>query len=796
MYQRTEVAGAPHLLGLRAIILVLLGGALLWLAPEAGAQEAWLDEDFEGGTEGVFDSGWGISPTSDGHVGAGLISRIPRGDHWGSSAWWYTDDHIGDEPEEMWLRYWLRFPAGFQVREGERGKLPGFGGLYSGNCRGGDPSTSSDPCWSARMMFSHVHNDPERPSFPYDPDGVTRIGFYPYLLDDSGRGKPGQVMPWDVDVATLEHDRWYCVEAHVEMNTPGRSDGVLEGFVNGRQAFSKTDAVFRRSDEGNLAVRSVWFDVYYGGSATSPTSNSISFDSLAAGPSRIGCNDASDVEGQFIDDDDSVFQGDIEQLAASGITKGCNPPQNTWFCPDDPVTRGQMAAFLHRALADRMDVTVPPVPDSPPDLWGMASSTFYTRVMDDMAEAGAPLDALVVRYPIDETSGDKDWLATGSDDNPNKWVPMQLGRIWEGGVTPYIQVTANDLPRLAGGGSDARVDNMLAAFGSYLDNNQGSRLILDILPEANRVETGYGDDPDRFRTAFRSLAEKARSRLGGDRVRIAFSGHMTMSSDRFDHRERPPGAFSLWWPGADAVDLAAIHGAASSAAYDPAGFYGPALDSMIEATGGSVPVVIGLAGAPDDPSGAAQTEFLSRLAGLSSTHPVMVGVMWEDTASGDRDLRITAPSVSAGLDVATAATRTGGLDWLFSEEADRWSRDRRASVPFGDSLDSVFSDSIRWLSASGVTRGCDPPANTLFCPQDAVTRGQMAAFLVRALGLPESSATFSDTVEHVFSGDVSALAGAGITRGCNPPSNTRFCPDEPVTRAQMAAFLVRAGLAG
>lgn len=50
--------------------------------------------------------------------------------------------------------------------------------------------------------------------------------------------------------------------------------------------------------------------------------------------------------------------------------------------------------------------------------------------------------------------------------------------------------------------------------------------------------------------------------------------------------------------------------------------------------------------------------------------------------------------------------------------------------------------------------------------------------------------------DHVFAVDVSTLADAGITKGCNPPKNDRFCPDAPVTRGQMAAFLVRAGLAG
>ena len=51
----------------------------------------------------------------------------------------------------------------------------------------------------------------------------------------------------------------------------------------------------------------------------------------------------------FIDDDGSIFEGDINRLAAAGITKGCNPPINDRYCPDSTVTRGQMAAFLHRA---------------------------------------------------------------------------------------------------------------------------------------------------------------------------------------------------------------------------------------------------------------------------------------------------------------------------------------------------------------------------------------------------------------------------------------------------------------
>ncbi len=109
-----------------------------------------------------------------------------------------------------------------------------------------------------------------------------------------------------------------------------------------------------------------------------------------------------------------------------------------------------------------------------------------------------------------------------------------------------------------------------------------------------------------------------------------------------------------------------------------------------------------------------------------------------------------------------------------------------------DSIDSVFAADIMWLASEGISRGCNPPFNDLFCGDDPVTRGQMAAFLSRALVLPDGDASFSDTVGHVFAADAARLAAAGSARGCNPPANDRFCPDEVVTRGQMAAFLSRA----
>ena len=108
---------------------------------------------------------------------------------------------------------------------------------------------------------------------------------------------------------------------------------------------------------------------------------------------------------------------------------------------------------------------------------------------------------------------------------------------------------------------------------------------------------------------------------------------------------------------------------------------------------------------------------------------------------------------------------------------------------------SVFVDDIVWLAEEAITEGCNPPDNDLFCPEDIVTRGQMAAFLVRFLGLTGDVGgnTFTDDNDSIFEDDIAKLAAAGITRGCNA-AGTEFCPDGSVTRGQMAAFLRRASL--
>ncbi len=113
---------------------------------------------------------------------------------------------------------------------------------------------------------------------------------------------------------------------------------------------------------------------------------------------------------------------------------------------------------------------------------------------------------------------------------------------------------------------------------------------------------------------------------------------------------------------------------------------------------------------------------------------------------------------------------------------------------FVDDDGSTFEADIDKLGTAGVTRGCNPPINDRFCPNQLVTRAQMAAFLVRAYKLPDTGVSnlFVDDDGSTFEADIDKLGSAGVTRACNPPTNDRFCPNQYVTREQMAAFIRRA----
>ncbi len=164
-----------------------------------------------------------------------------------------------------------------------------------------------------------------------------------------------------------------------------------------------------------------------------------------------------------------------------------------------------------------------------------------------------------------------------------------------------------------------------------------------------------------------------------------------------------------------------------------------------------------------------QIEFLFEIGTTRGCNPPL-----NDRYCPDRI--ITRGELAAFLTRTLELTDDGGTDWFTDDNA------------------SEFEGDINRLAAAGIASGCNPPANTRYCPDRRLSREQMAAFIARAFNLKETSGedVFTDDNGSTFENDIEALAFAGVTLGCNPPANTKYCPTRSVARDEMASFFTRA----
>lgn len=134
---------------------------------------------------------------------------------------------------------------------------------------------------------------------------------------------------------------------------------------------------------------------------------------------------------------------------------------------------------------------------------------------------------------------------------------------------------------------------------------------------------------------------------------------------------------------------------------------------------------------------------------------------------------VAVMALFVGLAPASAATDPGGT--------------------FIDDDGNVHEPAIEAIRSAGITTGCDPVGD-LYCPVQSVTRAEMAAFLVRAMGEPDPSPSSSGSFSDVAAGAwyepfVERLVELGVANGF---IDGTYRPDQPVSRSEMAALVIRA----
>ncbi len=150
---------------------------------------------------------------------------------------WPVD--LGIKLDRLYYGYRFKMPENFEFIKG--GKLPGVAG-GKGNA-GGQVPTGRDG-WSVRMMW----------------DGKGRLVQYVYHPEQ--KGQYGDVLYLDTGGA-IELGVWHTVQTLVELNTPGKHNGRIITWLDGKKVLTKEKMRFR--DVNRLKISRFQFISFFGG---------------------------------------------------------------------------------------------------------------------------------------------------------------------------------------------------------------------------------------------------------------------------------------------------------------------------------------------------------------------------------------------------------------------------------------------------------------------------------------------------------------------------------------------------
>jgi hypothetical protein len=407
-------------------------------------------------------------------------------------------------------------------------------------------------------------------------------------------------------------------------------------------------------------------------------------------------------------------------------------------------------------------------------------------------------------------------------------VTSELNSAWDNGYMPFVNLGAGTMSQpwtarqIAEGEIDLSIRNWADIFRGWSNNNE-KRAFIAPLQEMNGDWITYKDDPANYKRAFLRIQQ-----IFKEEGVPASAVSWVFAPNAWNNPGKPQNIFENFYPGDSAVDVVGFSSFnfgtcwsyTASESYEQ--IYKPYLDRMSAMAPGK-PIFIAEIGsvAVGVDRAAWLTDTLTKIGAYPGVRAILYFNRIEDTSniSGPVNCNPVDYSLDAssreGKDAFKAQVTqspygywspnsTEMIDIAFNRPIATFEDVWPASAFSGKSTTPFYQPWVERLVNANVTGGCNSAivdfigvfdyTYRYYCPNDNVTRAQMAIFLER--GIQGSSfipavvpITFADIFGHWAQYWIEALKLDGVTAGCG---NGNYCPENSTTRAQMAVFLLRA----
>lgn len=237
----------------------------------------YLSEDFEDdGWKSGFRVFYEANVTREGGVAArsgqyGIRMNVKAGNHWGGAIFFdhARNGQVGNL-KEIWARYYIRFGPNWRRNDYRMGKA-------------GYRARSDEVCGAPCLEMTDSHHLDETTGKIRG-----RSYFHRNVSDADLANKTFSYKGRDwIAGSERERERWYCVETHHVLNTPGQNDGVYQNWLDG--ALVSDQQSIRQRDSATFDIDHSVLITYIGGDWVADREMNVYYDDWAVSDRRIGC---------------------------------------------------------------------------------------------------------------------------------------------------------------------------------------------------------------------------------------------------------------------------------------------------------------------------------------------------------------------------------------------------------------------------------------------------------------------------------------------------------------------------